>query len=122
MEQKSDRRYSQFGRASLIPGLQIAIEFLEEKLDTLRLELAAAEGQASVEVKGKRGWSADPEERKKEAKRRYAKSLKNVKRKKKTKVNGWSTDPEERRKEMARRQRMWKKKSNNLVKIGKEAA
>jgi len=79
MERDDIERYAQYGRASLIPGIQKSIQFLQEMLDDLRMQLAAAEGEQisgrKVKVKrkvmdGRGGWSADPEERKAEMARR----------------------------------------------------
>lgn len=97
------QRYAQFGRASLIPGIQKSIEFLQEMLDDIRTRLTAAEAvhatngtvrqyrkklgrprkQALAEgrVEAKGGWPDTPEERSAEMRRRQAKWSKKAKKK-----------------------------------------
>jgi hypothetical protein len=80
-------QYAQFGRASLIPGIQKAIDFLQETLDDIRFQLAAADGRSVTAVTRK---------------------ARKVKAEVRTRESGWSADPEARKKEFARRKRKWK--------------
>ena len=82
------RKYELMGMAAMIPGMQLAIEVMQAQLDQMRAALAQAQNDdhaplrkvgrprkaESVVVKDptRGGWSADPEERKREMARRLA--------------------------------------------------
>ena len=75
-------RFQEFGKASVIVGLQYAVEILQGMLDEIRAELDGAKpkrgrppgSRNKAAVKEWGGWSADPDERKREMARRMAKS------------------------------------------------
>jgi hypothetical protein len=43
-------KYANFGMAAMIPGIQAAVDALQQLLDDMRLQLAAAQGRDSVRV------------------------------------------------------------------------
>jgi hypothetical protein len=74
------------GIAAMLPGFQMAIDLLEERVADLRSQLAGLQGLGVPTVKmhrkslphpkkrkGSNGWSANPEERKADMQRRMAK-------------------------------------------------
>lgn len=80
-------RATEFGYASLLTGLQYAVDELQKHLDEIRAKLAAIQGRPRLGrppkamataadplrgAAGRMGWSSDPEERKREMARRQA--------------------------------------------------
>jgi hypothetical protein len=105
------QRYAQFGRASLIPGIQKSIEFLQEMLNELRTRLVAAESQVQSDgtVREYRRKVGRP--RKYTTKARRAAGARGGK-------SGWSTDPEERKLQMAERRSKWSKDAQKKMREG----
>lgn len=82
MKHSNETTYLQMGMAALLPGMQYMIERMQRELDSMRSQLAVLQAghhgsvrDAIVEGKRASGWSADPEERKRDMARRRAKGL-----------------------------------------------
>jgi hypothetical protein len=100
--------YALFGLAAIVPGLQHAIDMLQQLLNEIKEELAHAQAHAppakqprraklSSAAAGRKSWeAATPAQRQ----ARIAAMQAGRKRKK---PRGWSADPEERKREMQRR-------------------
>ena len=84
-------KYEQMGMAALLPGMTYAIELVQKQLDEMRAQLDGivngdvAEPKKQGRAKGSKmadaarsGWPDDPEERRREMKRRIAKRAKNA--------------------------------------------